>query len=302
MHDIDIREIDPERDAPGIVDVIHDSFPSTTTVETWLQQYASIPARARHAGWVAIVDDEVAGRTEASLNAWSESGTAIAAVSVAGRFRRRGIGGALWERAEQHLRELAPTRVLTWFIERNASVAFARARGFGESRADALSGIDPSDLDYSRLESAKVDLVPLRKLRAEDIYEVDMITTADVPMTDRVDHMTFEEWREMIWRRQTVTLEGSFAALDAERPVCITVLAANLDKHRGFNEYTATLPSHRGRGLATLVKLASLRWARDNGITEVWTTNDETNAPMLAVNRRLGYETRLRRVEYLREG
>jgi GNAT superfamily N-acetyltransferase len=298
--DFEIREIDPERDAPGIVEVMHESFPSTATPESWRQQYATIPPRARHAGWVAIVDGQVAGRAEASLNAWSDTGTGIAGVSVATRFRRRGIGSALWGHAEEHLRQLAPIRVLSWFIERDEAVAFARARGFAETRADALSGIDPQTLDYSRLDSATVELVPLRELRAEDVYEVDMITTADVPMTDRVEHMPFEEWQDMIWNRPAITLDGSFGALAEARLASITVLAANLEKRRAFNEYTGTLPQHRGRGLATLVKLASLRWARDQRITEVWTTNDETNAPMLEVNRRLGYETRVRRVEYMR--
>jgi len=43
------------------------------------------------------------------------------------------------------------------------------------------------------------------------------------------------------------------------------------------------------------------RWAAEHGITQLVTTNDETNAPMLAVNERLGYTSSLRRVEYLRE-
>ena len=46
------------------------------------------------------------------------------------------------------------------------------------------------------------------------------------------------------------------------------------------------------------MKLASVRWAAENGITQLVTTNDETNGPMLAVNRRLGYEPAGRRVEY----
>ena len=50
------------------------------------------------------------------------------------------------------------------------------------------------------------------------------------------------------------------------------------------------------------MKLATTHWAAANGITMITTTNDERNAPMLAVNRRLGYKPGGRRVEYLREG
>jgi GNAT superfamily N-acetyltransferase len=297
-----IRPLNPDADGPGIVDLIHEVFPfGTTTVESWRQQLAGIPPRARHAGWVAIVDREVVGRAEASLNWFSTSNTAFAGVSVREAFRRRGIGSRLWELAESHLHELAPSRVLSNFVETPEGVSFARARGFEEARAEALSCVDPRAVDASPLEAAPVELVPFHDIAPEEIYEVDMITTPDVPMTDRLDDIRYDDWLNLIWRRPTITLDGSFAAVKDSLVLCITMLAANLEKRRAFNEYTGTLPTHRGRGLAELVKRASLRWAAASGITAVWTTNDETNAPMLAVNRRLGYVPKLRRMEYVRE-
>ncbi len=297
-----IRPFDPTRDGPGVVEVIHEVFPSgVTTVEDFLQYHATTPARARHAAWVATVDDRIVAHANASLNWFSSNNSASARVNVSEAFRGRGIGTRLWERVEGHLRELAPSRVLTMFVESPAAVAFARARGFEEVRAEALSCVDPRTVDTSRVDVASFELVPLRDVSPEEVYEVDMITTPDVPMTDEVDDLPYDEWLEMAWRRPTMSLDGSFAARESGRVVCITMLAANLERGRAFNEYTGTLPAHRGRGLASLVKLASLRWAAENGVTAVWTTNDETNAPMLAVNRRLGYEPKLRRVEYLRE-
>jgi RimJ/RimL family protein N-acetyltransferase len=47
---------------------------------------------------------------------------------------------------------------------------------------------------------------------------------------------------------------------------------------------------HRGRGLATLAKRASLVRAAQLGITAVYTGNDVTNEAMQAINRNLGYE------------
>jgi RimJ/RimL family protein N-acetyltransferase len=62
-----------------------------------------------------------------------------------------------------------------------------------------------------------------------------------------------------------------------------------------------TLAQFRGRGLGTAAKLATIQWAAANGITQMFTTNDEANAPMLAINRRLGYTPAGRRVEYVRQ-
>jgi GNAT superfamily N-acetyltransferase len=98
-----------------------------------------------------------------------------------------------------------------------------------------------------------------------------------------------------------LTLDGSFAAVEEGSVLSFTMLTADLESRRGFTDSTGTMPQARGRGLATAVKLASLRWAAANGITSVWTTNDETNAPMLAVNGRLGYRPSARRVEYARD-
>jgi RimJ/RimL family protein N-acetyltransferase len=64
---------------------------------------------------------------------------------------------------------------------------------------------------------------------------------------------------------------------------------------------TGTSRDYRGRGLALAVKLASTHWAAANGITQIVTTNDERNAAMLAINRRLGYQHASRRVEYLKD-
>jgi GNAT superfamily N-acetyltransferase len=302
MTDVEIRPLDPDRDAQDVVELVHQVFPvTTTTVESWRQQFAHIPERARHAGWAAVVDGKLIARAEASLNWFSETHSAFAGVSVHEAFRRQGVGGRLWELASAHLDELAPTRVLTMFTETDEAVRFARARGFAEARAESMSCVDPRTVDLSPLDSAHAELVPLGELDPREVYEVDMAVTADVPMTDDVTDIRYEEWLDTIWRRPTITLDGSFAAIDDGKVVCITVLAANLEVGRALNEHTGTLRSHRGRGLAFLVKLAALRWAAASGVTAVWTMNDETNAPMLAVNRRLGYEPRLRRVEYLRE-
>jgi GNAT superfamily N-acetyltransferase len=296
-----IRPIDRERDAEGVVELIHEVFPAgTATVESWLQLEAAVPARAQHAAWVAIVDGAVAGRAEATLKWFSEADAAYAGVAVRRAFRNDGLGASLWERVEEHLGRLAASRVTTLFVETPEGVAFARARGFAEERAESLSCVDPSTV-VSPPPDDSIRIVPLHETSSKEVYEVDMITTPDVPTTDEIADMPYDEWLEMFWRRPTVTLDGSFAAIVDGRVVGFTLLAANAERGRAFTEYTATLPVYRNRGIADRVKRASLAWAAAQGTRAAWTTNDETNAAMLAVNERLGYTSSLRRVEYLRE-
>jgi mycothiol synthase len=52
---------------------------------------------------------------------------------------------------------------------------------------------------------------------------------------------------------------------------------------------TATRRDWRGRGVAGALKRAAVLWARERGLRRLRTENEERNAPMLAINRRMGY-------------
>ena len=161
---------------------------------------------------------------------------------------------------------------------REASPRSARRRSRASIRRPSLPPPDDA-----------IRIVPLRETSPKEVYEVDMVTTSDVPVTDEITDMPYDEWLEMFWRRPSVTLDGSFAAIVDGRVAGFTLLAANRERGRAFTEYTATLadvskPRNRRSRQARLAA-----WAAAQGIRAAWTTNDETNAAMLAVNERLGY-------------
>ena len=80
----------------------------------------------------------------------------------------------------------------------------------------------------------------------------------------------------------------------------LAFLCADPVRRLGYNEMTATLPEFRRRGLALLAKLAVVRWCREVGLERLLTENDGANDGMLAINRRLGYETVLVEQQFLR--
>ncbi|HEY7196057.1 MAG TPA: GNAT family N-acetyltransferase [Gaiellaceae bacterium] len=271
-------------------------------VRHWL---ASQPERAQFLGIVAEEEGSVVAWAHAHLD-WHTSveGAARAWVGVRSEHCLRGIGGALAVAAEEHLERIGARSVETFAHRGSEGHAFAERRGFVESRVEVYSSIDPATLDRAELERLETEkaaegfrLAPLSELRdrPRDFHALDAAVAADTPDDHPEDDLRYEEWYAGTYEAADLDWDGSRVVFDGKRPVAFTLLQVDREQGSAENDFTATLPEYRGRGLARLAKLSSLRWAAEAGLREVATGNDSTNAPMLAVNQRLGYrETAVR--------
>jgi GNAT superfamily N-acetyltransferase len=296
-----IRDTDPEADAEQIVALLLLTNPTiVTSPAEWLHRYRSVPERARILPLVAELDGRIIGAGAAGVIFFGGGGeNGFLNLQVHPGHRRRGIGSALYERLRAHLLELGVKSAASMFDESPEGVAFATKRGWREERAETQSTLDPRTV--TTLPPPDVELVPAAELDPHELHRIDEEATRDLPSLVPIDAIPYDEWLEFVWDSPLFTREGSYGAVVDGRVAAISFLTANLEHGRAFNMFTATGREYRGRGLALAVKLASTRWAAENGITQLVTTNDETNAPMLAINRRLGYRPAGRRVEYLAE-
>ena len=103
-----------------------------------------------------------------------------------------------------------------------------------------------------------------------------------------MDDVSFEQWFEDYWRHPEADLDASVAVVADGRPVAFCYLRI-VPSGRAVTDMTGTLRDYRGRGFAQLAKRATLANAAARGLELVVTENDETNAPMLRVNEKLGY-------------
>jgi GNAT superfamily N-acetyltransferase len=293
-----IRELDLERDADEAVALVLETSPfGVTNTEEWVHRRRVIPERARAVSRVATVCGRIVGLLEGRLDFFGSGDLARVSVRVDPEFRRRGIGTELYGLGLEYARAHGSSRAVTAFEESDDGVAFATARGWCEARAETLSTLDPTTV--AEAPDPAFDLRPAAELDPHELHNVDEETTHDVPSVEQVESIPYDEWQAFVWDNPLFTREGSFGAVADGRVVAVSLLLANADARRAFSMYTGTLRPYRGRGLAIAVKLASIRWAAANGITQLATNNDETNAAMLAVNRRLGYQPAGRRVEYV---
>lgn len=291
-----IRDTEPERDAPALVELVRETEPLTTmNVASWLHRERSVPERARLRAFVAEVAGRVVGESWA-LRAWFAGERTLVYVAVREEARRHGIGSALYDAALAHARTLGRARLSSSFRETPAGVAFAAARGFREARTEQLSCVDPRTIT----ERPAAELRAASAVDPRVLHRIDDEATRDMPQLDEPEPMPYEEWEEHVLRHPLFQPDGSFVAYADGEPAAVSLLIADLESGRATTMFTGTRAAFRGRGLGLAAKIGSLRWAAEHGITQMAATNDETNAPMLAINRRLGYRSAGRRVEYAR--
>jgi GNAT superfamily N-acetyltransferase len=298
MASMTIRALEPVADAGQFADLLLATHPwAVTNAAEWLHRRRAIPERARLFSRVAETDDGIVGAVEAGLHFFGSGDVASLRVWVRPEHRNRGIGSALYELGLDHVRSLDAHQATAIFEESGPGVAFATRRGWKEARGETLSLLDPRTV--SERPDPAVDVRPARELDPRELHRIDEEATRDMPALEQVGEIDYDEWCDFVWDNPLFARDGSFGAVVDGRVASISLLFASTELGRGMNMFTGTSREHRGRGLALAVKLATTGWAAENGIAQIVTMNDETNAPMLAVNRRLGYVPCGRRVEYV---
>lgn len=166
------------------------------------------------------------------------------------------------------------------------STAVAKHWGFDLEREHAIFSVSPGRVEEAGTAPAGLDVVPLSEVSCEAVWECHQSAVGDEP-SGLTRPMPLEEYLLSEWENPVHRADLGRAVLDGGLVLSYTSMLVAGD--RAWSSMTGTRPEHRGRGLATLVKQRSLNALAAAGVTTAWTGNDAANAPMLAVNERLGY-------------
>jgi GNAT superfamily N-acetyltransferase len=218
-------------------------------------------------------------------------------VRVRESYRRQGIGSALLVVGSRAARAVGKTGLQTSLSERHADGhAFLQHRGFVEFDRYRMV-----DLDLGRLPKPAIDHpagVEITTLAARPdlvagVHAVAELAFPDIPHADEpMQAGSLDEFRKRDVERPGMPSEAFYVALDTATGEVVGY--ASLMRIPGrpdaaWHDMTAVAPAHRGRGIATALKRATIAWAMDAGMRVLETGNDVENAPMRAVNAALGY-------------
>jgi GNAT superfamily N-acetyltransferase len=273
------------------------------TAESLRHRQVSEPARARRRSWVAVEGDDVVGYATALFDWWGgETGKGRLWVGVREDRRRQGLGSELWETAVAHL---SGARKLVLEVDGDpAGLRFVEKRGFVKYGSEMISWLDPRacELEPEPDEGFRVSSLREARDRERELFEF-YGAAGGLRPGDPENRVTLAEWRRFVLESPLLDDDASVVVEDTERRiVSLAWLLVDDADRRAENEWTATLPQLRGRGLARLAKIASIRGAAERGITQIVTGNDPDNLPMRELNRRLGYRELYERLDLERSG
>ncbi|MGW1780881.1 GNAT family N-acetyltransferase [Streptomyces sp. NPDC002143] len=303
-----VRDLRPgaPADVEGFIRVRHLALPYVFFSPASVLHSLSLSHPDAHARkLVAVEDGEIVGTAQVSLAHDSpEPGQGSLNVYVDPARTGRGAGAALVRAGEEHLTAHGATKLFSWALDEPGNRAFAERRGYRPSRS----------AHFLRLDLARTALPPLQdpppgvELRtaadfADDprpLFALDAEAGSDEPGDIDTEFTDYEAWVDEYWKYPHLDLELTSVAVADGRPVAFSV-AHTSDAGRYATGMTGTARTHRGRGLAKLVKNDSLHRARAAGYTQAYTGNDADNGPMLAINRWFGYEICATEVRHVRE-
>ena len=216
-------------------------------------------------------------------------------------WRGRGIGHLLWQRLQEDLGGLLPTSVRAWVRERSPEgLTFAQRRGFAEVSRSGPWTLAVAEADISvnltAVERATALGLVLTTLAAERerrpeclpaLHRLRAAVDADIPAVEPYPVLSFDDFER---EAESAWADGFLIARRGDEYVGLSCLRRSpIDSLELHQAITGVRADCRHQGVATALKARGVQLARERGYARIVTYVDSTNAPMAALNQKLGF-------------
>jgi len=124
----------------------------------------------------------------------------------------------------------------------------------------------------------------------QKLYLLDVATDKDTPGSEFWSLGTLQEYRTHREQMFGFLPDGIQVALFNDQWIGMNWVSQGTTPGQMVTEYTGVLKEFRGKGIAQGLKAQGIQFAMEYGAQTIRTNNDDRNAPMLAINRKLGFQ------------
>lgn len=292
-----------ESDFPAIVAIINAQVNEPTTMEQFLRMEKLRPKEDPVLRLVAVTESgEVAGYGITSGGSMMRAHTFMVRIRVASSYRRQGIGLDLLTALERWAREQGARRLESTVQEKDeADVAWTERHGYAKEHHLFESTLALPDFNPNQFNDA-VQIARDKGIRFTSLadegegdellrryFDFSLPIMMSQPGVDGMPAPPYERWHQFVTTSPTWDPHGVILAADGDQWVALSQVD-RLPSGGYYNGFTGVHQEYRGRGLALPLKVVALTYAKEKGAPYIRTNNHSSNQPMLAVNRKLGYQ------------
>lgn len=300
---IQLRPINIQSDFPRMAELMSMTEPEPITVEQiqgWLERAPMERIQQR----MAAIDEQgyLIGFNNTGRDPWMSPGRFWIEVVVDPLMHKQGIGTRLYTDALQFAQTHRATTLEAEIRDHlPEALHFAQKRGFQIDRHIFESTLDLGTFGEKHfagviesLEASGIHFFTLADLgntqeAQRKLYEINRRYGFDIPGRDQT-FPPFEQFQKNVFEASWYRAEGQIIAANGEQWIGMTAAGYFPATNSMYSMMTGVEPAYRGRKIATALKLLMIKWAKKYGVAYLRTNNDSENTPMLAVNRKLGYE------------
>jgi mycothiol synthase len=125
--------------------------------------------------------------------------------------------------------------------------------------------------------------------RNRKLYDLHWELLQDVPESEDDTRIDFDAFVKYEIEEKCRPPDAFFIAVDGDRFVGMCLVMTNEADRSLDHGLTGVSKDYRNRGIAKVLKLRSIEWARAHNHPVIKTGNHTTNRPVLALNRQMGY-------------
>lgn len=306
---ISIRPVSTRTDFPAIVRLANLVEPYPIDEERVRELYRYTPPQRIQAHLAAAdANDALIGYASLLHEATAAEGEFSACLVVDPARRCQGIGGALWQGCLEALKELGAQRVTAAAPEADRDVRrFLERCGFSEQRRTASAALDLAGFDetpfqegFARLAARGIRFAALAEFPdtlQTRYHHWNLLATNEQDLPHPTPLKTpFPLFEEMVLNAPGYRRESHLLALDGEHWIGLAAVRLSAQSSAGPRTadlwHTGVLREYRGQGLGLALHVVAARHAAQQGARQLISETDADNTPLLAIQRRMGFQPR----------